>query len=278
VTLTPPAVDHAAAAYAALAPWYDTLTRDYAHDAWVPRLERLARRCGMSGRTALDVACGTGKSTRPLVALGYAVTACDISERMLAVARETLPDEVALVAADMRALPALGRFALVTCLNDAVNYLLEREELDAACAGFAAALAPGGALVFDVNTRAAHRAAFAETFAVEAGEVFLCWHGQGCDPAGPGEPGLAHLEVFARRGAAWRRERSSHRQRWWSLQELSAALAGAGLTVVAQRGQRTGGHLVPDPDEEAHDKRVLVARPLDVPAGDRKEATMIRRP
>jgi SAM-dependent methyltransferase len=70
----------------------------------------------------LDVACGTGKSFRPLLRRGYEVTGCDISPPMLEQAPAGAPG-VRLVPADMRALPDLGAFDLVTCLDDALNYL-----------------------------------------------------------------------------------------------------------------------------------------------------------
>ncbi|PLS30344.1 ubiquinone biosynthesis methyltransferase UbiE [Bifidobacterium margollesii] len=44
-------------------------------------------RAGLAGTRVLDVACGTGVSSRALAARGAEVTGCDISEGMLAVAR-----------------------------------------------------------------------------------------------------------------------------------------------------------------------------------------------
>ena len=104
------------------APAYDILTADYRHDRWLAVLEALAREHGLSGHALLDVACGTGKSFLPLLARGYRVVGCDISPAMLALAAEKAP-EVQLVQADMRTLGRLGAFDLVTCLDDALNYL-----------------------------------------------------------------------------------------------------------------------------------------------------------
>ena len=138
----------AATAYDDLAPHYDDFTAAYPHDAWVDAIERRATELGLTGRRALDLACGTGKSTLPLLARGYSVLACDISEGMVREARRKLPEySDAFLVADMRDLPAIGEFDLVLCLDDAVNYLVSDGELEATFAGVASVLAPDG--VFD---------------------------------------------------------------------------------------------------------------------------------
>src|SRR3954453_4305859 len=147
----------AARAYAELAPAYDLLTADYAYGPWLAAIERLARRHGLAGRRLLDVACGTGKSFLPMLERGFEVTACDISPEMVAEARRKAGNRAELHLADMRRLPVLGEFDLITCLDDAMNHLMGPDEVAQAFDGFAANLAPGGLLVFDVNTLVAYR-------------------------------------------------------------------------------------------------------------------------
>src|SRR5919112_2530262 len=88
-------------AYATFAPFYEQFTRDYDYDRWLRRLERLARIHGLTGRRVLDVGCGTGKSLRPLLALGYDGDGCDVSGAMLREAARLLPG-VSFFEADMR--------------------------------------------------------------------------------------------------------------------------------------------------------------------------------
>jgi SAM-dependent methyltransferase len=127
------------------------------------------------------VACGTGKSFMPLVRRGYEVTACDISPGMVELARAKLPPDAAdrVVVADMRALPWRGAFDLVTCLDDAVNYLLTDGDLQAALRGMSAALRPGGVAVFDVNSLRTYRETFAEDLAFRSEDAVFVWRGRG---------------------------------------------------------------------------------------------------
>ena len=48
--------------------------------------------------------------------------------------------------ADMRRLPVFGEFDLITCIDDAINHLLEPEEVSDALAAMRENLAPGGLL------------------------------------------------------------------------------------------------------------------------------------
>src|SRR3954447_26327084 len=121
--------DPAVAAYELLAPFYDLYTHDYAHEDLLGEIEAIALEHGLGGRRLLDVGCGSGKSFVPMLARGYEVTACDISPAMVEEARRKADARAHVVVADMRTLPPLGEFDLITCLDDAVNYLLHDGDL-----------------------------------------------------------------------------------------------------------------------------------------------------
>src|SRR3954451_21593516 len=117
------ALDQALAAYDGLAENYDALTEGHDYERSIDALEALAIEHGFAGHRVLDVACGTGKSFIPMLDRGYEVVACDLSPEMVSRAREKVPPGRAqLLVADMRDLPELGAFDLVTCLDDAINY------------------------------------------------------------------------------------------------------------------------------------------------------------
>jgi SAM-dependent methyltransferase len=246
-------------AYERLAPVYDDFTDGYDHDAWVRRLEQIARNHGADGRRALDVACGTGKSFAPLLERGYDVWACDISPAMAERARRCAGiDPERVLVADMRELPQLGAFALITCLDDAVNYLLDPEDLVAAFRSVARSLAPGGVYLFDANTLATYRAGFAVDAIFERPLAAATWRGETIGPFEPGALCAASI-AFDDDGVGV----SRHIQRHHPESAIRFALTSAGLVCRAVLGQSTGAVLHEDADEETHTKLVYVAGRAD---------------
>jgi SAM-dependent methyltransferase len=253
--------DPALAAYDALAPFYDRYTDGYDHDRWLGNIERLAIDHGLRGTRLLDVGCGTGKSFLPMLRRGYEVVACDISPAMVEEAREAAGDEAEILVADARELPVLGRFDLVTALDDALNYLLSDQELLAAFTGIAGNLRPGGLLVFDLNTLSTYRGFFTRDAALDAEGAFMCWRGEGDPNAAPGCLSTSTVEVFASDdGECWHRTRSHHVQRHHPPELVRDLLEAAGLEQVDLRGQVTGAELDPEVDEDRQAKLVYFAR------------------
>lgn len=69
---------------------YDELMNDVPYDKWVEFTEESLQQADMKEAKILDVACGTGNVTLPLVQKGYDVVGVDLSEEMLAVAQQKL--------------------------------------------------------------------------------------------------------------------------------------------------------------------------------------------
>jgi len=245
--------------YEAMAPVYDDFTAHHDYELWLGNLLPKARRHGLRGHRLLDVACGTGKSFLPMLERGWEVTACDISPSMLELARVKASGAVQLSVADMRKLPEFGEFDLVWCLDDAVNYLLSGEELGEALSGMRANLAPGGLLMFDVNTLQAYRTFFAEVQRVERGGRRLVWRGQASTDTPPGSISEARFEVEPGEGEV-DVETHVHRQRHFPEAEVRKLLEAAGLECLDVYGH--GFDAVPkQPVEElVHSKAVYFAR------------------
>jgi SAM-dependent methyltransferase len=260
MTISAPARDPRVA-YDQLAPFYDAFTAHHDYELWTEALQRLARSHGLSGRRLLDVGCGTGKSFLPFLHQGWQVRACDISAAMVEHARRKAGDSVGVDVADMRELPVYGEFDLVTALDDAVNYLLEADELTAAFAGLARNLAPAGLVLFDVNTLASYRGFFADTVAVEDAETLLLWRGYAPAEPTPGGVVEASFDAFARDGnGGWVRSHGRHVQRHHPDEVIRRALGEAGLECLGTYGQGFDAELVAGVDESRHTKAVYVAR------------------
>jgi SAM-dependent methyltransferase len=245
--------DAAKQTYDTFAAVYDDFNHRYMYERWTGRLLAAAEAAGLEGDRLLDVGCGTGLSFTPMLGRGWQVSACDISPRMLDLARAKVGDAATLLAADMRELPELGEFDLIWAVNDAVNYLLTAEELEVALRGMRANLAPGGVVLFDLNTMAAYRTGFSEEEVVERDGRRFVWRGQmSAAELLPGSISEAHFEVEGEAGLA-----HVHRQRHFTEAETLRAIEVAGLRCLEVLGE-SEGELQPGLDDEFHTKAVYI--------------------
>jgi SAM-dependent methyltransferase len=241
--------------YDAWALVYDDFNRGYLFERWTGKLAEKAEEAGMAGKRLLDIACGTGMSTIPMLDRGWSVSGCDISPGMLEVAREKIGGEAILFEADMRELPDVGKFDLVWAINDPLNYLLDSEELKATFEGMRRNLHPEGIALFDLNTLVTYRTFFSHEIVVEADGRRLTWRGQmSPDEVAPGTFAEAHFEVPGHTAMT-----SVHRQRHFSEAEVRDAIARAGLDTIALYGELEG-ELSPGVDENHHTKMVFLCR------------------
>lgn len=251
--------------YEAIASIYDAYTSFNDYEGWIADLLPILERRGLRGRRLLDVACGTGKSFLPMLPRGWEVTGCDISASMLEEASAKVGEEVRLSVADMRELPVFGEFDLVWSLDDAVNYMLDEEELTRALRGMRANLAPTGLLLFDVNALHGYRSIWSmtEAFAELEDGRRVVWHGEVDADAEPGSICEARMTIEGAGTTSGEddvEELATHRQRHFPEQEVLAALERAGLECLDVYGQSTDGIPRMPLDEAAHTKAIFIAR------------------
>jgi SAM-dependent methyltransferase len=248
-------------AYESIAPVYDDFTAHHNYDEWIGMLLELGEANGLRGDTALDVACGTGKSFLPLLERGWTVTASDLSPSMVELARAKAADTARIEVADMRELPDFGSFDLVCCLDDAINYLLTAAELEQALRSMATNLAPEGVLIFDSNTMETYRGFFSEHVEVEMNGRRMIWDGKADGKIEPGQISEAAFEVEPLvPGTGPTIPPELHRQRHHPEEEVRAALTAAGLEVVDLWGHHQDGIPHKPMSEEKHTKAIYVAR------------------
>jgi hypothetical protein len=153
----------------------------------------------------------------------------------------------------MRELPVFGEFDLVWSVNDSLNYLLSPEEFGAAMAGMRSNLAPGGVIVFDVNTLVVYRTFFSEEQVVERDGRRFVWRGQ----TSPEEVRPSSIYEARFEGEGEGVEAHVHRQRHFARAEVVAAIEAAGLRCVEVAGE-LDGNLDGFVDEDLHTKSVYV--------------------
>ncbi len=111
-----------------------------------------------TGRPVLELGCGTGRITIPLVKAKHEVEGIDASPPMLSVLRAKVENQLTskerarlgLCEADMRDYDPGRRFALVFCPYSSFNYLLEHSEQITVLEKVRAHLTPGGRFVLDM--------------------------------------------------------------------------------------------------------------------------------
>ena len=135
-------------AYERLGAAYDAWCRSVTED--IPFYVDLAER---SGGPVLEVGVGSGRVAVPVALTGVTVVGVDESPAMLELARRRAAPhavDLRLVRADMRRLPELGTFALITIPFRALLHLHDDGERRAVLRSLRGRLRPGGMLAFDV--------------------------------------------------------------------------------------------------------------------------------
>jgi ubiquinone/menaquinone biosynthesis C-methylase UbiE len=219
-----------AKAYTALADVYDRWTADNDYARWAQAVERLVNRPRRAHRV-LDLCCGTGTMTDHLRRAGHDVVGIDASSAMLARARAKLDDHVTLVQATAPDLPDLGPFDAAVCCFDSVNYLGGAEDLEQTFAAVAAMVRPGGAFVFDVNTRRKLVEVFGNShYGDDLDDFAYVWRNR-LDP----EAGTVRflITIFRREGEQFTRHEETHTQTILSAERIERAADAAGLAVEA---------------------------------------------
>ncbi|MFE9452208.1 class I SAM-dependent methyltransferase [Streptomyces sp. NPDC006739] len=264
--MTTPTVrpDHAAVTYDATAPFYDILTQFDDYAAFSGILDGLIRRASPPGRRLLDAGCGNGRSSVLFAGLGYRVTGTDISPAMIETARRRHAGSgIDFHVHDVREPVAHGPYDVVLCMSDIVNYLLEPADLAEAFRSVAAALNPGGVLVFDANTPHGYDLMTSPHF-IETDQAFVTLRGRH-DVQGEAHRFRLAIDAFrtvpADRGHPdlWTRSTVEHLQAHHSPDRFARLLAAAGLRLVGSHGLHISGTVADSLDEKEHTKGLYVA-------------------
>lgn len=128
---------------------YNQLGWNYFPEAFGQQLLTWLSESGITVKDSLDLACGTGVLCELLHASGIRACGSDLSEGMIAIARERAP-HIPYRVADMVLDRPEGTYDLVTCTGDAINHIMELEDVGRIFANVRGCLRPGGHFVFDI--------------------------------------------------------------------------------------------------------------------------------
>ena len=174
--------------YEALAGSYDALTEDVGYGKRLDFIEKLLRRSHIPVKLVLDLACGTGTMSWLLTQQGYEVIGVDGSEDMLAAAMskggETQGVPPVFLHQSMPKLDLYGTVDAAVCCLDSLNYLTDPKDVQRTFRRLHLFVAPGGMLVFDVNTAAKLAALDGQVFLDETEDTYCVWLVYNTKPVG----------------------------------------------------------------------------------------------
>jgi SAM-dependent methyltransferase len=209
---------------------HDVGHADFALESAPGILEILARN-GIPDGLVVDLGCGSGLWARELVDAGYRVLGIDISEAMIELSRERVPEAEFRVGSLFEA--DIPPCAAVTAVSEVLNYLFDPEkELPALFRRVYNALAPGGVFVFDVlGPGQIPPGTTARGFREGEDWVVLV------EKEEDAERGTLtrRISSFRKMGEHYRRDDEVHRVRLYEPAELSAELSRAGFEVRTMR-------------------------------------------
>lgn len=140
-------------AYERLSQVYDLGWGEFAKQ-YLSLIDQLFGERSITRARVLDLACGTGALAIALASRGHSVYGIDISPEMVAIAKSKsvgMPN-VSFDVQDMLRFCIQGKFDLITCTFDSLNYLLNIDDIKAMFYRVASTLRGSGLFVFDSNT------------------------------------------------------------------------------------------------------------------------------
>jgi SAM-dependent methyltransferase len=175
----------------------------------------------------LDLCCGTGQLAGVLSGRGCRVTGVDGSREMLRFAGENAP-EAEFILDDARTFSLPPVFDLVTSFFDSLNHVMTLEELAAVFRNVRACLKDGGIFLFDMNLEYGYLANWKGYNGIIEDD-HVCLFPLSYDAG-------THVARFdatiLRLDEYWYRSEVHLTQKCYPVEEVRAALAAAGLTIL----------------------------------------------
>lgn len=229
--------------YEKLAPFYDRLNSEVDYSLWSDYFISQMQAAGIpAGELVLDLGCGTGNLTLPLLKAGYDMIGVDISPEMLSAARDKCADEgyfPLLLCQDMTEFELYGTVRAALCCLDSFNYLTEDGELEQTFRLLHNYIEPGGLLFFDLNTPRKFEEVYGDhCYILEDEGVFCGWEND-FDP----ETQLCtfRLTFFEKqKNGLWRRTDEEQTERAYTADYIRHTLQSCGFEILSHLGDLSG--------------------------------------
>ncbi len=222
--------------YQSFAEVYDRLMTDVNYKARTSYLLKLFSKYDKKPSLVLDVACGTGGFSNELAKKGIEVIGIDMSEEMLAVARQNSAEkdtDVLFLCQRAEELDLYGTVDGAICCLDSLNHITDYKTLCKAFERITLFLETDRLFIFDVNTPFKHKFILGDnTFIIDEEDIFCAWRNSTDEDSLTTEIALDFF-VKEEDSESYRRSEEFFSERAYTDEELQKAIADAGLETVA---------------------------------------------
>jgi len=182
---------------------------------------------------AVDLGCGTGEMSLMLAREGFDVIGVDGSAQMLLQAMNKAYDNPELslffVKQDFRSLTMDAKANLIISCYDSLNYLLSENDLEKTFKAVYAHLCEGGVFIFDLNNLHRFQSYYGDNvFVFKQSNAVLIWENHYNSDLNT----LSfEIESFVKQDKLYKRQRESHKQRYFSGETVIALLEKTGFRL-----------------------------------------------
>lgn len=216
--------------YNYFARFYDDLTQNVEYEKRVEYLKSFLKQ--NNNKTVLDLACGTGSMSLPLLCDGYRVIGLDFSEDMLEIASNKfsrVSDNFSLIKADMRSFELSETVGACICTLDSINHLNDINDVKKCFKCVYNSLDNNSVFIFDVNTKYKHNKILSgNTFVFDEDEYYVVWDNE---DEGNDEVRIL-LDMFVYNGSSYDRYSEEFFEKAYSVDELYDSLKNVGFKNI----------------------------------------------
>ncbi len=160
---------------------YDKALDILPYDEMANFLENIFKANNLQPKSILDLGCGSGTLAIIMAKRGFNMTGLDLSVDMLSVAHQKTYDEnlkINYIHQSMSELNLIENYDIIYSFGDAINYIIDENELLSTFKGIYKYVKDGGYFIFDVNTIAKFKNYGNNTFSESEDDFFYIWENE----------------------------------------------------------------------------------------------------
>lgn len=218
--------------YQTFAYLYDELTQNVEYEKRCDYIISFFEKNNIKSGTVLDLACGTGSMSIPLIESGYNIIGIDCSEDMLEIASERLSNKsnnFSLLKAKMQNFKLSKKIDACICCLDSINHLNNKSDVQSTFENVYNSLKYNGLFIFDANTVYKHNNVLADnTFVFDEEDYYIVWDNEKIDD----RTVRILLDMFLYNGSSYNRFSEEFCETSYTVEELSQMLKNSGFKNI----------------------------------------------